>query len=155
MCRFKCWAVRIWRCADYEMESNWNFQAEIFSAGRSIIDEAVSPFPGSFKRQQVLWPISDNQKPWKVSLFMCRTSGICSQYLWKRFGDKGLSLRSLKSYFVLPVFYLYHGINCVWPASWLKVFFTIQVKFSLSFTKLLIQSVCEHALTTVWRCGHG
>lgn len=59
-------------------------------------------------------------------------------------------MRSLKYYFVLPVFHLYHGIRCVWPASWLKVFFAIQVKFSLSFTKLLIQSVCEPALTAAY-----
>lgn len=40
------------------------------------------------------------------------------------------------------------------PVSWLKVFCTIQVKFSLLFTKLLIQSVYEHDLTTAYfLCG--
>lgn len=38
----------------------------------------------------------------------------------------------------------------MWPASWLRVFVTIGVKFSSSFTKLLIQSVCERALTTAY-----
>lgn len=52
----------------------------MFSAGRRIIDEAISLLSGSFKKQQVLWPISGNQKPWKVLLLMCRTFGVCIQY---------------------------------------------------------------------------
>lgn len=69
--------------------------------------------------------------------------------------DKGSSLRSLKYYFVLPAFYLYHGIKPVWPASWLKSVKQFRLNSAFLFTELLVQSVCEQAWTAAWRNSLG